>query len=67
MNATKAFRLKANLRQISVSAAVELFFSDVASMYPNNISASRDRCYDLLNIFAEKLSKKIGAFDSKQS
>jgi hypothetical protein len=24
-----------------------------------------DRCYDFLNIFAEKFSKKIGVFDSK--
>jgi hypothetical protein len=24
-------------------------------------------CYDLVNIFAEKLSKKIVVFDSKQS
>jgi hypothetical protein len=23
-----------------------------------------DRCYDFLNIFAEKLSEKIGIFDS---
>jgi hypothetical protein len=27
----------------------------------------RDRCYDFLNIFAEKFSEKIGVFDSKQS
>jgi hypothetical protein len=26
---------------------------------------SRDRCYDFLNIFAEKFSEKIGVFDSK--
>jgi hypothetical protein len=26
-----------------------------------------DRCYDFLNIFAEKLSDKIAVFDSKQS
>jgi hypothetical protein len=26
-----------------------------------------DRCYDFLNIFAEKFSEKIGIFDSKQS
>jgi hypothetical protein len=26
-----------------------------------------DRCYDLLNIFAEKRSEKIGVFVSKQS
>jgi hypothetical protein len=26
-----------------------------------------DRCYDFLNIFAEKISEKIGVFDSKQS
>jgi hypothetical protein len=25
------------------------------------------RCYDFLNIFAEKLGEKIGVFDSKQS
>jgi hypothetical protein len=24
------------------------------------------RCYDFLNIFAEKFSEKIGVFDSKQ-
>jgi hypothetical protein len=28
---------------------------------------SRDRCYDFLNIFAEKIGEKIGVFDSKQS
>jgi hypothetical protein len=28
---------------------------------------ARDRCYDFLNIFAEKFSEKIGVFDSKQS
>jgi hypothetical protein len=28
---------------------------------------SRDRCYDFLNIFAEKFSEKIGVFDLKQS
>jgi hypothetical protein len=27
---------------------------------------SWDRCYDFLNIFAEKFSEKIGVFDSKQ-
>jgi hypothetical protein len=26
-----------------------------------------DRCYDYLNIFAEKIGEKIGVFDSKQS
>jgi hypothetical protein len=26
-----------------------------------------DRCYDYLNIFAEKFSEKFGVFDSKQS
>jgi hypothetical protein len=26
-----------------------------------------DRCYDFLNIFAEKFSEKFGFFDSKQS
>jgi hypothetical protein len=26
-----------------------------------------DRCYDFLNIFAEKFSKKIGVLDTKQS
>jgi hypothetical protein len=26
-----------------------------------------DRCYDFLNIFAEKFSEKIGVFESKQS
>jgi hypothetical protein len=29
--------------------------------------ATWDRCYDFLNIFAKKFSKKIGGFDSKQS
>jgi hypothetical protein len=28
---------------------------------------TRDRCYDFLNIFAEKFTEKIGAFCSKQS
>jgi hypothetical protein len=27
---------------------------------------NRDRCYEFLNIFAEKFSEKIGVFDSKQ-
>jgi hypothetical protein len=31
------------------------------------LSTSWDRCYDFLNIFAEKFSEKIGVFDSKQS
>jgi hypothetical protein len=26
-----------------------------------------DRCYDFLNIFAEKFREKMGVFDSKQS
>jgi hypothetical protein len=30
-------------------------------------ASARDRCYDFLNIFAEKFSEKIGVFDSKQS
>jgi hypothetical protein len=30
-------------------------------------SPSRDLCYDFKNIFAEKISEKIGVFDSKQS
>jgi hypothetical protein len=30
-------------------------------------NSSWDRCYDFLNIFAEKFSEKIGGFDSKQS
>jgi hypothetical protein len=28
---------------------------------------TRDRCYDFKNIFAKKISEKIGVFDSKQS
>jgi hypothetical protein len=28
---------------------------------------TKDRCYDFKNIFAEKFSKKIVVFDSKQS
>jgi hypothetical protein len=31
------------------------------------ITVTRDRCYDFLNIFAEKFCEKIGVFDSKQS
>jgi hypothetical protein len=31
------------------------------------VNATRDRCYDFLNIFAEKFCEKIGVFDSKQS
>jgi hypothetical protein len=27
---------------------------------------TRDRCYDLKNIFAKKIGRKIGAFDSEQ-
>jgi hypothetical protein len=29
--------------------------------------ATRERCYDFLNIFAEKFNEKIGVFYSKQS
>jgi hypothetical protein len=36
-----------------------------SSMYLNCVT--RDRCYDYLNIFAEKFGEKIGVFDSKQS
>jgi hypothetical protein len=32
-----------------------------------HICMSQDRYYDIKNIFAEKFSKKIGVFDSKQS
>jgi hypothetical protein len=28
---------------------------------------SRDRCYDIKNIFAQKIGEKIGVFHSKQS
>jgi hypothetical protein len=31
------------------------------------MNPSGDRCYDFLNIFAEKFSEKIGSFDSNQS
>jgi hypothetical protein len=34
--------------------------------HANNLPTG-DRCYDFLNIFAEKFSEKIGVFDSKQS
>jgi hypothetical protein len=30
-------------------------------------TVTRDRCYDLFNIFAEKIGEKNGVFDSKQS
>jgi hypothetical protein len=30
-------------------------------------SVARERCYDFLNIFAEKFGEKIGVFDLKQS
>jgi hypothetical protein len=30
-------------------------------------TVTRDRCFDFRNIFAEKLSKKIGVFDKKPS
>jgi hypothetical protein len=36
-------------------------------IFHNVFFESRDRCYDFLNIFAEKFSEKIGVFDSKQS
>jgi hypothetical protein len=32
-----------------------------------NLYRTRERCYDFLNIFAEKFSEKMGIFDSKQS
>jgi hypothetical protein len=31
------------------------------------VKTTRGRCYDFLDIFAEKFSEKIGVFDSKQS
>jgi hypothetical protein len=31
------------------------------------VRSSRDRCYDFVNLFAEKFSEKIGVFDSNQS
>jgi hypothetical protein len=34
-------------------------------IFHNVFFESRDRCYDFLNIFAEKFSEKIGVFDSK--
>jgi hypothetical protein len=34
---------------------------------PNVTQISKDRCYDFINIFAEKFGEKIGVFDSKQS
>jgi hypothetical protein len=33
---------------------------------PRLVPRPRDRCYDFLNIFAEKFSEKIGVFYSKQ-
>jgi hypothetical protein len=38
--------------------------TDVTTFCP---SMTRDRGCEFLNIFAEKFSKKIGVFDSKQS
>jgi hypothetical protein len=40
----------------------------VEESVPNTLAIflSRDRCYDFKNIFAEKFSKKIGVFDSRQ-
>jgi hypothetical protein len=34
---------------------------------PEQTRIFRDRCYDFLNILAEKFGEKIGVFDSKQS
>jgi hypothetical protein len=33
---------------------------------PENRRMIRNRCYDFLNVFAEKFSKQIGVFDSKK-
>jgi hypothetical protein len=40
--------------------------SKIAKLSDHNIGP-RDRCYDFLNIFAKKISKNNGVFDSKQS
>jgi hypothetical protein len=32
-----------------------------------SVISARDRCYDFLNIFAEKFSEKIGVFDSNKA
>jgi hypothetical protein len=37
------------------------------SVHKAILKSTWDRCYDFKNIFAEKFSEKIGAFDSKQS
>jgi hypothetical protein len=43
-------------------------YRQVASRIQGNMYFhTRDRCYDFLNIFAEKFSEKIGVFDIKQS
>jgi hypothetical protein len=39
----------------------------IAGKAANQFGLTWDRCYDFLNIFAEKFSEKIGVFDSKQS
>jgi hypothetical protein len=37
------------------------------STFTREKNLPRDRCYDFLNIFAEKFSENIGVFDSKRS
>jgi hypothetical protein len=51
------------------SFAIALAFTVQGGLSDEFITANipRDRCYDYLNIFAEKFSEKIGVFDSKQS
>jgi hypothetical protein len=46
---------------------VFIYFKKRSSPPQRRRCSCRDRCYDYLNIFAEKFSEKIGVFDSKQS
>jgi hypothetical protein len=49
--------------------ALAYFDAGVVSVcrFKSRRNGSWDRCYDFLNIFAEKVCKKNGVFDSKQS
>jgi hypothetical protein len=50
-------------------ALIQIIFieNDILSSRMSRFVWIWDRCYDILNIFAEKISEKIGVFDSKQS
>jgi hypothetical protein len=50
-----------------LSRSVSEFLNRLLNFQKRKIVLTWDRCYDFLNILAEKFSEKIGVFASKQS